>query len=108
MVKQSMPNVDFRRIPSELTGLWVVVLLGNDQEIVGQGESPEEAMRQSKIDPSDLRYALTQVPDSRLGAAWIKYPARTERLAWPFRVSRSVPTSLVLPREDVRTRASLG
>lgn len=76
MPKQSIPNVDFRRIPTELAGLWVVLRLGDDQEIVGQGESPEEAMRQSKIDPSDLRYALTQVPDSRPGAAWIAYPAR--------------------------------
>ena len=47
MPKQSIPNVDFRRIPTELAGLWVVLRLGDDQEIVGQGESPEEAMRQS-------------------------------------------------------------
>lgn len=76
MIKQSIPNIDFRRIPSELAGLWVVVRLGEGQEIVGQGESPQEAMLQSKIAPSDLRYALTQVPDSRPGAAWIAYPAR--------------------------------
>ena len=76
MIKQSIPNIDFRRIPSELVGLWVVVRLGDDQEIVGQGGSPQEAMMQSKIAPSDLRYALTQVPDSRRGAAWIAYPGR--------------------------------
>ena len=75
MVKQSIPNIDFRRIPDELAGLWVVVRLGEDQEIVGQGASPEEAMLQSKIDPRDLRYALTEVPDSGLGAAWFKYSA---------------------------------
>ena len=73
---ESIPNVDFRKIPRELAGLWVVLRLGDDQEIVGQGDTPREAMLQSKIDPSDLRYALTQVPDSRLGAAWIKSPAR--------------------------------
>ena len=76
MPVESIPNVDFRKIPRELAGLWVVLRLGDDQEIVGQGDTPREAMLQSKIDPSDLRYALTQVPDSRPGAAWIAYPAR--------------------------------
>ena len=73
---QSIPNVDFTRIPLELAGLWVVLRLGDDQEIVGQGTTPLEAMQQSKIDPDDLRFALTQVPDDRPGAAWIAYPVQ--------------------------------
>ncbi len=71
---ESIPNVDFSRIPSELAGHWVVLRLGNDQEIVGQGTTALEAMRQSNIDPDDARYALTQVPDDRMGAAGIAYP----------------------------------
>lgn len=76
MPVESIPNVDFRKIPRELAGLWVVLRLGDDQEIVGQGDTPVEAMRQSKVDPDDSRFALTQVPDDRPGAAWIAYPAR--------------------------------
>ncbi len=76
MERETIPNVDFRKIPVELAGLWVVLRLGEDQEIVGQGDTPREAMLKSKIDPSDLRYALTQVPDSRPGAAWIACPVR--------------------------------
>ena len=73
MPNESMPNVDFRRIPKELAGLWVVLRLGDDQEIVGQGTTPLEAMQQSNIDPDDRRYALTQVPDDRWGAAGTAY-----------------------------------
>lgn len=73
MPNQSMPNVDFRRIPKELAGLWVVLRLGDDQEIVGQGTTPLEAMLQSNIDPNDRRYALTQVPDDRWGASGTAY-----------------------------------
>jgi len=73
---EKIPNVDFRKIPVELAGLWVVLRLGEDQEIVGQGDTPREAMLQSGIDPDDHRYALTQVPDDRPGAAWIAYPVR--------------------------------
>ncbi len=73
---ETIPNVDFRRIPRELAGLWVVLRLSDDQEIVGQGTTAREAMQQSKIDPDDPRYALTQVPDDRMGAAGIAYPVR--------------------------------
>jgi hypothetical protein len=59
---QALPNIDFESIPADLEGLWVVLRLGPDQEIVGQGESPQEALRQSQIDPRDPRFALTQVP----------------------------------------------
>lgn len=68
---QKIPNVDFSRIPSDLEGLWVVVRLGDDQQIVGQGETPQEAVLRSRTDPNDLRYALTQVPGRGPGAAWV-------------------------------------
>ena len=70
MAIETIPNVDFSRIPRELTGLWVVLRLGEDQEIVGQGRTPQEAMQQSNIDPDDPRFELTQVPGGP-GAAWI-------------------------------------
>lgn len=68
---QKIPNVDFRLIPSELEGRWVVIRLGDDQQIVGQGETPQEAVLQSGTDPDDLRYALTQVPGRGPSAAWV-------------------------------------
>jgi hypothetical protein len=71
MSEQRIPNVDFRRIPRELEGQWVVLRLGDDQEIVGQGETPQEAVLRSGTDPDDLRYALTQVPGRGPSAAWI-------------------------------------
>lgn len=76
MSHQPMPNVDFRRIPKELAGLWVVLRLGDDQEIVGQGTTALEAVQQSNIDPDDRRYALTQVPDDSWGAAGTAYVVR--------------------------------
>jgi len=62
-------TIDFMSSPEGREGLWVVLRLGPDPEIVGQGESPQEAMRQSQIDPSDPRFALTQVPRTPT-AAW--------------------------------------
>ena len=62
-MNQALPNIDFSRISGDLEGLWIVLRLGAQQEIVGQGESPQEALRQSRIDPKDPRYALTQVPE---------------------------------------------
>jgi len=71
MSVDTIPNLDFRSIPRELAGLWVVVRLGADQEIVGQGETPQEAVLQSGTDPDDPRYVLTQVPGRGPTAAWI-------------------------------------
>jgi hypothetical protein len=71
MREQKIPNVDFRRLPRELEGRWVVLRLGPDQEIVGQGETPQEAVLRSGTDPDDPRYALTQVPGRGPSAAWI-------------------------------------
>ena len=72
---QALPNIDFESIPADLEGLWVVLRLGADQEIVGQGESPQEALRQSHVDPKDPRFALTQVPQAPT-AAWMVHSAR--------------------------------
>lgn len=77
MSDQKIPNVDFGRIPRELEGRWVVLRLGEDQEIVGQGETPQEAVLRSGTDPDDLRYALTQVPGRGPSAAWIASRGRT-------------------------------
>lgn len=66
------PNIDFARIPDDLAGLWVVLRLGVNQEVVGQGDSPQEAVRQSQIDPGDTRFALTQVPRTPT-AAWMRH-----------------------------------
>jgi len=77
MAIESIPNVDFRRIPRELEGLWVVLRLGDDQEIVGQGVTPQEAVLQSGTDPDDPRFALTQVPGRGPSAAWIASPGRS-------------------------------
>jgi hypothetical protein len=62
-MNQDLPNIDFSLIPLDLKGLWVVLKLDDHQEIVGQGESPQEALLQSRIDPRDPRFALTQVPE---------------------------------------------
>lgn len=78
MNTESIPTLDFRRIPRELAGLWVVLRLGDDQEIVAQAETPLEAMRLSKIDPDDPRFVLTQVPDDRPGAAWVTHLDRPD------------------------------
>jgi hypothetical protein len=72
---RALPNIDFQSIPADLEGLWVVLRLGADQEIVGQGESPQEALRQSQVDPKDPRFALTQVPETPT-AAWMVHSAR--------------------------------
>jgi hypothetical protein len=65
-----IPAIDFLSLPKDLEGLWVVLRLGPDQEIVGQGESPQEAIRQSQIDPADPQFVLTQVPETPT-AAWM-------------------------------------
>ena len=72
---RAFPNIDFENIPADLEGLWVVLRLGVDQEILGQGESPQEVLRQSQIDPKDPRFALTQVPQTPT-AAWMAHSAR--------------------------------
>lgn len=69
----SIPKVDFTRIPDDLTGRWVVVRVGEDQAVVSQGDSAQEALRQSRIDPADSRYVLTQVPEVPT-AAWMTRP----------------------------------
>ena len=66
----AVPSIDFLILPEDLEGLWVVLRLGPDQKIVGQGGSPQEAIRQSRIDPADPRFALTQVPQTPT-AAWM-------------------------------------
>jgi len=71
MAREEIPNVDFSRLPREWAGRWVVLRLGDDQEIVGQGETPLEAILQSGTDPDDFRFALTQVPGPGPSAAWI-------------------------------------
>jgi hypothetical protein len=63
VMTQSLPNIDFSRIPRDLEGFWIVLRLDSRQEIVGQGDSPQEALRQSHVDPKDPRFALTQVPE---------------------------------------------
>lgn len=63
-------SIDFSSLPEDLEGMWVVLRLGPKQEIVGQGESPQEAIRQSQIDPADPQFALTQVPQTPT-AAWM-------------------------------------
>jgi hypothetical protein len=70
-----IPNIDFELIPRGLEGLWVVLQLGENQQVLGQGESPQEALRESRVDPSDPRFALTQVPQSPT-AAWMTHTAR--------------------------------
>jgi hypothetical protein len=72
---QALSNIDFESIPKDLEGLWVVLRLGANQEIVGQGESPQEALRQSQVDPKDPGFALTQVPRTPT-AAWMAHSAR--------------------------------
>ena len=62
-MNQDLRNIDFSIIPQNLKGLWIVLRLDNHQEIVGQGDSPQEALRQSQVDPRDSRFALTQVPE---------------------------------------------
>lgn len=74
---ETLPNIDFESIPKGLEGLWVVLRLGANQEVVGQGESPQEAVRQSHIDPKDPRFALTQVPQAPT-AAWMAHSARSK------------------------------
>ena len=69
-MKQTIRTIDFASIPKDLEGLWVILRLGPEQEIMGQGESPQEAIRQSRIDPADPRFALTQVPETPT-AAWM-------------------------------------
>jgi len=71
MARETIPNVDFTLIPRALAGRWVVLRLGGDQEIVGEGETPEEAVRRSGTDPDDFRFVLTQVPYPGPTAAWI-------------------------------------
>ena len=71
-MKHALPNIDFESIPKDLEGLWVVLRLGENQEIVGQGDNPQEAIRQSRVDPKDPRFALTQVPQTPT-AAWLAH-----------------------------------
>ncbi len=75
-MRETLPNVDFESIPEGLAGLWVVLRLGVPQEIMGQGESPQEAVRKSRVDPNDPRFALTQVPETP-SAAWLSRSTRS-------------------------------
>ncbi len=62
MARRAIPNIDFTKIPREYEGYWVVVRLGQEQDVLAQAESPQEALRMSRIDPADSAYVLTQVP----------------------------------------------
>lgn len=78
MEGESTPSLDFRRIPRELAGLWVVLRLGDEHEIVAQAATPLEAMRLCRVDPDDPRIVLTQVPDDGPGAAWVEHLGRSD------------------------------
>lgn len=78
MKGESAPRLDFRRIPRELAGRWVVLRLDDDQEIVAQADTPLEAMRLCRIDPDDPRFVLTQIPDDGPGAAWVEQLGRSD------------------------------
>lgn len=61
MTVQEIPNVDYSKIPERLRGKWVVVRVGTEQqEILGQGNTPGEAML--GISRDDLTAVLTKVP----------------------------------------------
>ncbi len=57
-----IPNVDYSQIPRSLRGMWVVVRVGERQEILASGESADEAMRVSGADVDDMTAVLTKVP----------------------------------------------
>jgi hypothetical protein len=60
---REIPNVDFRVIPEEFTGCWVVLRLGAEQVVLSSAPDPREAMRLSQADPRDPSIVLTQVPE---------------------------------------------
>jgi hypothetical protein len=68
MARVTIPNVDFTKIPAEYGGFWVVVKLGKEDQPLAQADSPQEAMRLSRIDPADSNYVLTQVPETPTAA----------------------------------------
>lgn len=63
MGPRPIPNVDFSKIPPEYEGYWVVVRLGDESHVLAQADSPQEAVRMSRVDMSDPSYVLTQVPE---------------------------------------------
>jgi hypothetical protein len=62
MAHHRIPNVDFSKIPRALDGSWVVIRVGDNQEILASGESAQEALERSGVSQNDLDAVLTQVP----------------------------------------------
>jgi hypothetical protein len=56
---REIPNVDFRLIPTELHGSWVVLRMGKTQEILGSGATARQALASCDPSPEDV---LTEVP----------------------------------------------
>ncbi len=57
---REIPNIDFRLIPVELQGSWVVVRVGEGQQILGSGATARQALASCASTPDDV---LTQVPE---------------------------------------------
>ena len=62
----ALREVDFSQIGREYQGFWIMIRLGDEQEILAQAESALEAIRLTKllgINPNDPTVVLTQVPE---------------------------------------------
>ena len=67
---EKVPNVDFTKIPDEYRGSWVVLRLGEVQEVLSRADTAQAAMKMSHADPNDPMIVLTQVPEVPT-AAWM-------------------------------------
>lgn len=66
MSARTIPNIDYSKIDAALKGMWIVVRVGEDQEILGRGQTPGEAMnaalRDYGLSRDDDSAVLTRVP----------------------------------------------
>lgn len=63
MAIRVIPSVNYSAIPERFQGLWVVLRVGESgQQVIGEGDTPEQARLDSRTSSGDLSTILTQVP----------------------------------------------